>query len=99
MKLGFLHAALALSLFAAGVGFGDRHVGQTSVRPAEALAPAHDSANTTVAVGRETAPIAQPPAPMDAGSEAGVLPNQLAVPPEYIGLFPNEMATPAAAVE
>jgi hypothetical protein len=99
MRLGFLHAALALSLLAAVIGFGGWYVGETLARPADALASGHCAADTTAAVGHETTPTPQPPAPMGAGREAGVLPNQLAVPPEYIGLFPNEMATPAAAVE
>jgi hypothetical protein len=90
MKLRYLNAALALILVAAVFGAARRHDdGAKPAQAAAALPPAPviaDSANASVAV---PLPSAAPPSASDDASDP---PNQLAVLPEYRGLFPNEMA-------
>jgi phage/plasmid primase-like uncharacterized protein len=90
MRLRYLNAALALVLVAAVFGAASRHDGDTTpAQSAAGLAPAQGSAHA--AVGNEAVPQPSPVRP-DASDNAGGPPNQLAVLPEYRGLFPNEMA-------
>ena len=91
MRLRYLNAALALVLVAAVFGAARRHDGgdKTSAQAADGLARAHGTADP--AVGNKAVPLPSP-VPLNAGDDASVPPNQLAVLPEYRGLFPNEMA-------
>jgi hypothetical protein len=96
MKLAHMHAALTLLLLAATIGsVGWRAGDATPAQPADAVAAAQCAAVAAAPAVDEARP--PPPLPVNGSIEANELPNQLAVPFEYIGLFPNEMATPAAA--
>jgi creatinine amidohydrolase/Fe(II)-dependent formamide hydrolase-like protein len=96
MKLAHMHAALTLLLLAATIGSVSRHAGDTTLaQPADAVAAAQCAAVAAARTGDEARSL--PPVPVNGSIEANELPNQLAVLFEYIGLFPNEMATPAAA--
>jgi hypothetical protein len=92
MRLRYLNAALALALVlvAAVVAAARRHDSDASpAQAADGFAPAHVAAPP--ASGNEAVPLPLP-APLNASDDASVPPNQLAVLPEYRGLFPNEMA-------
>ena len=87
-----MHAALTLVLLAATSGSVGRRAGDTTpAQPAGAIAAAQCAAVAAAPAGDEARPPA--PVPVNGSIEANELPNQLAVLFEYIGLFPNEMAS------
>ena len=87
-----MHAALTLVLLAATSGSVGRRAGDTTpAQPAGAVAAAQCAAVAAAPDGDEARP--PPPVPVNGSIEANELPNQLAVLFEYIGLFPNEMAS------